>query len=192
MKYLKFLKSNKGSFTIEACYTFLFTLLAIMFTIFIGSVYYQRAYIQSLADRAVKKAALACNNPSSDFVTGEVDISKLEGFSIFDLYSDPFKTGDIEKKGKEYIENNLNRSKNSTVSQLLNTSNSEVNFSVSNYLVFKTISAEIKVKGRLPINFFGLEEDFYITAKSVTSVNNPRSFIDNVDFVKELIDKYKK
>lgn len=191
MKHLKLLKNNKGSFTIEACYTFLFTLLAVMFLIFIGSVYYQRAYIQSLADRAVKKAALVCNNPGADFETGYIHKDIMEEYSIVDLYTNSIITEEIQTKGQEFIKENIKTTRNLTVSQLLNTSSPEVSFEVSNNFIFKTISADIKVKNKLPIKFFGLENEFYIEAKSVTSVNNPKTFIDNVDFIIELIERIK-
>lgn len=186
-------KSNteKGSITVEASIVTPVVLLSIIAVILAGLLLYQRALMQSVADRAIEAGALTWENTFCNIATGRI---KTDELSDSGLYWRLFETDKEEKKAKVkgYAEELLKKN------NILKPESSSVSVSILDFAVYKRLELTIENTYRLPggsvLRLFGSGGKFKLNISSCVVVNDAAELIRNTDFLlnteKELEDRY--
>lgn len=185
------ISKERGSITVEAAILVPLIISSIVAVIFIGLLYYQRALLQSAADRTVQAGAASWCNISSDMATGKTEIGKLGDAG---LYWRLFESGKNEKVNriKNYSEQLLKKR------CILKPSDSDVFVEIKDFIVYKklvvTVENSYPVPGGSLTGLFGLKGCVKIKVTSYANINDPSEFIRNTDFIldieKELENKY--
>jgi hypothetical protein len=186
----KFKNNTKGSITVEAAIVFPIICLAIFAVIYICMLLYQRAYIQAIADMAVKRAAVTWDNSRKDIVNGFVKKTEMGESGLLGLYSDLIGINTKSKEGnlKRYINAKIN------TYDVLKSWKGIVDVKYDNYIIYKKLNVIITQKYEIPLGemltIFGLDKYYTIQVKSNAVINDPKTVIDNVDFILEVAEEY--
>ncbi|NLL06230.1 MAG: pilus assembly protein [Clostridiaceae bacterium] len=180
-------KSEKGSTTIEAALIFPVIFLTIVSLVYVSVFLYEKAYIKSIANRAVERGAAIWKNPETDMY---ISLVKPGDFKNNDPY---WRLIDLNKTAKEekvenYIKKHLDeysilRSRDKKGP--MNTTDIEFSAELKNYLVYKKLIVTVDKKFELPLGnglaFLGINNTVKISAKSEAIVNEPAEFIRSTD-----------
>jgi len=189
-----FLRKNnfeKGSFTVEASIVAPIVILSIIAVILIGLILYQRAVLQSTADKAVQAGAASWESLSSDTATGKTTIDELDDnglyWRLFEADREA-KTAKLEKFAEELL----------VKKNILKPESSSVSVVIRDYTVYKRLELTIenfyRVPGSAVMRIFGSDGKLRLKVISFAVVDDPAELIRNTDFIldieKELENKY--
>ncbi len=189
---MKRLKGNeRGSITVEASIIVPVIILSIITVIYLGFILYQRALLQSVADRAVQNGAASWENLSSDIATGKTGMDRLpdEGlyWRLFE-YKKQNKLAEIKKYARDLLAG----------FNFLSPGSSDVTVEIKDYVVYKRLKVTVENSYLLPlagvVRLFGSDGRLGIRAVSYAVVDDPAEFIRNTDLIinieGELENKY--
>lgn len=74
---MKFFKSEKGEFTVEATIVFTISFMAIILMLYVGIVMYQHVHLQSATDRVASRGAMMYATRTTDIQTGYKDLNSF-------------------------------------------------------------------------------------------------------------------
>lgn len=190
MKITDKLYDKKGSLTLQASLVFVVLILSVITIICICMLLYQKVYVQSVADLAIKAGAAAWNNSEKNMTLGRVSKKSLKEGGLYWRLFDAKSSGK-KKILKQYIQNRLN------AFNLFKPVNS-INIEVKDGIFYKKLMISIKNTYDIPfgslVRIFGINEKYTFEVKSEAVINEPIEFIRNTDFVldieKEFETKY--
>lgn len=67
---MKFFKSEKGEFTVEATIVFTISFMALIIIMYVGIVMYQHVHLQSVTDRIASRGAMMYATRTTNMETG--------------------------------------------------------------------------------------------------------------------------
>ncbi|MEK3887598.1 TadE/TadG family type IV pilus assembly protein [Bacillus sp. FSL K6-3431] len=177
-----FLKSDKGSFTIEASLIFPMLLIITLSLIFFSLVIYYKSVLQYDANRIADQVAFSWSNSSSDLKTGEFDTytTDLDDGLYWRLTGNNFlsqfgltmfgDSGLVQKKARSEL-----------IEQIPGPISGDIKF--ENGLFGSKIVVNLEQPLYLPSfvkNMFGID---IMKARATRSITEPVEFIRNTDFV---------
>ena len=193
MKKIFFRKNSlkKGSITVEASIVVPIVIFSIIAVILMGLILYQRAVLQSIADKAVREGAASWESLSADTATGKTNISGLDDNG---LYWRLFEADSEEKRVRleRYTEALLARK------NILKPESRSTSAVVRDYIIYKRLELSIEYSYRLPggavMRIFGSDGRLRLKVTSFAVIDDPAELIRNTDFIldieKELENKY--
>lgn len=181
-------KNNKGSLTVEAAIIVPVIIMTIVALILYGEFLYQKAYIQSIADRSAQRGAEIWNNPSKDMIMAQITKDRMKDVSLYwRIYGLDFAKSGKESKIEEYAKYLLNKSMifGKPISVESDAAIAE------DYIVYKKIRVTVTARYKNPMgNFlrvFGVPNTIDITANSYAIINEPVEFIRTTDFATDVV-----
>lgn len=181
---MRFLKSEKGEFTVEATIVFTISFMTIILMLYMGIVMYQHVHLQSATDRIASRGAMMYATRTTDMNNGYKSLS-----AFWD--SDPYRyiyDGSYKNTAETEIEKALDTAlgKGNVISSNANDgSNATVKLGM--------FSRKVEVTGNRSFNVpfisaFGLDNSFFdLNVKSTAYIMDMPETIRNVDFVVDLI-----
>lgn len=187
----KKISGQKGSMVVEASIVVPIIILAVIAILYICILLYQKAIMQSLADKAAELGAAAWSSGSSDFETGRLRIDELGKvglyWRIFDLQSE-------NKKSRvwNFVESKL------AVKNVFQGFDPEVDIELKDYILYKKLVVTIRRNYPIPLGklleVFGFQRYYTVSVRSEAVIKEPVEFIMNTDFIldteRELEAKY--
>jgi len=162
--YLKVLKSNRGSLTVEASLVFPIVVLAIAMVIFITFLMYQHIYTETSVNLAAERSVPVLENVNVDIATGWVDAVNLEKslyekLNIFNLLTPRSRTLEITSV---------------------------------NHLIYQTLEIEVTENYSLPagriFGLIGLNDGITRTAQAQVTIIEPEEMIRNIDLIMQILN----
>jgi len=180
--------ATKGAVTIEYVLVFPIVVLCIIILIQIGLLYYQKALFQSVVGESIQNWAMLWGYDTG-LVNAEKGITDRRAYESEGLYwhifsGAYFKKTDFEKD----IERRLLKS---SIIKPKNGIKAEVAF--TNYIISQKI--EIHVSAIYPspcgklLQLIGFPEEIVVETYYETTVNDPKEFIHNVDYLLQIYNE---
>lgn len=181
---MKFFKSEKGEFTVEATIVFTISFMALIIIMYVGIVMYQHVHLQSATDRIASRGAMMYATRTTDMETG---YKSKESF----WNSDPYRyisDGSYKNTAEKEIEKALNTALGNGNVIASNTSDG------SDAMVkLGMFSRRVEVTGNRSFNVpfvsvFEVDNSFFnLNVKSTAYIMDMPETIRNVDFAVDLI-----
>ncbi len=190
---------NSGSAIIEYTIVFPLILLIIFALFYAGFIMHQRSVLDSAVNRATIYAARLLSDPQYKTIVSsagpEGDALDCESNSYtmeesFEIqpyrYLTNFNGGNAEEPVKQKVQSIVQAN-----SFWGGTSNLDVTYSYTNYVLYQQITISAKQEFPLPGMFklVGLDDKIEISSVSVQAVTDPDEFIRNVDFTIDIIER---
>jgi hypothetical protein len=177
-----------GAITVEYAIIFPIVILCILLLIYIGMLYYQQSLLQSIVSDNVQNCALLWG-----FNLEDIDIK--EGIEQGNQYT-----------GKQlywHIFSNTNKKKDALIESIRNEiaqksilkpeDEVDVRIEHQNYLFYKKVGISASLAYPLPfksiLESFGLLGNISIEAYSEMVINDPKEFMQNVDYIYQIYDE---
>lgn len=182
---------KRGSITVEASVAVPIVIFSIIAIILIGLILYQRAVLQSVADKAVQVGAASWKNLSADTATGKITIDELADnglyWRLFEADREA-KTAKLEKFAEELL----------VKKNILKPESSSISVVIRDYTVYKRLELTVENSYRIPggsiMRLFGTDGRLRLKVASFAVIEDPAELIRNTDFIldieKELERKY--
>lgn len=185
---MKFIKNEKGEFTVEATIVFTISFMAIIVIMYIGIVMYQHVHLQSVTDRIASRAAMMYATRTT---------SMKDGYKSKDSFweSDPYRyilDGSYKKTAEGVIQSELNSALgegNVITTDGRDKANAKVNLS--------WFSRKVEITGERKFNVpfisvFDIDNSFFdLNVKSTAYIMDMPETIRNVDYAVDLIKQNK-
>jgi len=179
--YLKIVKSNKGSLTVEASLVFPIVMLAIAMVIFITFLMYQDTYTETSVNLVVERSVPVRENLSVEIATGRISAANLEKSLFFMPLSE-----DKKKEIDTYLREKLN------VFNILTPQSREIIITSDNNLIYQTLEIEVTENYSLPagriFGLIGLNEGISRTAQAQVTIIEPEEMVRNVDLIMQILN----
>lgn len=171
---------QKGGMVVEAAIVVPVVVLSLIAVIYMALILYQRAYLQSLADKTAKQAALMWNDSAKDFETGRPGPPDADGDGLYWRIFDRKKEDKVRKILEYADENSESRS-------LFKGRGIRTYVEVVDYAVYKKLVVTVEDSYQIPIgkllSIFGMGDSLSIKVTSEAVLNEPAEFIRNTDFI---------
>lgn len=182
---------KRGSVTVEAAIVVPIVILSIVAVILAGLILYQRAVLQSVADKAARAGADTWESLSSDILTGKTPIGSLDDSGLYWRFFEADK-GEKTARLKKYTEALLAKG------NIIKPESSAVSADIKDFLIYKRLELTIENAYILPgggvLRLFGSDGKIRLKVTSFAVVDDPAELIRNTDFIldieKELENKY--
>lgn len=181
-------KSCKGAVTIEYALVFPIVIICIIMLIYFGLVYYQQALLQSIVSENLQNCSLLWGyNPEK--LNIREGITDREAYLSEGLYWHLF-SGSNRKKA--VLQENIRRE---FIGQSIIKPTKDIDIEVNyrNYVLIKKIELKAYTSYKLPFGAFfksiGLPGDITVTASSETTVQDPKEFIQNMDYLLQIYEE---
>lgn len=177
---------ERGSMVVEASFIMPVVIICIFILIYISVLLYQKAHIQSIADKTAKRGAILWSNAAKNMETGRVDSNNLDkaglyrNFVIFDSYKD--KKMDMIKDFADKRIGNFN-----ILDRTASNDSKRIIVELNDYFIYKKLVVTIKETYKIPmgklLKIFSSGDSYTIEAKSEVIINEPVELIRNSDFL---------
>ncbi len=185
---MKSLKSEKGSFTVEATVVFVMTFMVLIFFLFVGVVMYQHVHFQSATNRVASRGAMIFTTRTTDMETG---YKSSESFWNCDPYRYLFDgignyKGTVESKIKSKLASTVG------VENVIRANEGD---SANARVSLGMFSRKVEVTGSRSFNvpfssMFDVENSFFnLDVNSMAYITDMPETIRNVDFAVDLIKR---
>lgn len=188
MNVLQFIRTKRGSFTIEAALIFPLLFLVIIATLYICLILYHQVYIQSFADKLAMRAANNWSNSAKRMYDGALT---SEGFRDKAIYWHIIDTKQNEKieKIKEYGKDQYGK-------HALLFGAGDIRIDVERkreLLIYNRIIIRAEAEMDNPIGdllkMFGMGKVLTFSVESDAMVNDPAEFVRNLDFAYDCVTR---
>lgn len=184
----KFLKYEKGIYTIETAIVFLISFTVVLMFIAVSQILYEQVRINAIAQDAAERGALVYTVESKDMYTGRLGEGNFDNENV---YWRLFDVGSEQIKRKEKIKDYINTKLNAYKINKNTYTDDNVNIKFTNYFLYKRISVEINVDYNVP--FGGLlaliiDNPYPLKAYAEASVSDTAEMIRNTDFIIDIIE----
>ena len=180
-------KSRKGSFTVEASIVLPVVLTIVITFVYFCMLFYQKTYVQAMADLAAQNAAGMWDSPHKDMFLQQIDIEEIKDIRPY------WRIYDTERKNKEKKVDEFIKYSILKYSLFKSETNFQVKTRVEDSILYKKVIVEVTHAYKLPagslLKAFGLKTDYEIKAHSQSVINDPSEFIRNTDFVVDLTNQ---
>lgn len=167
--------------TVEAAIVFSTTFFVIIALIYAGMFLYQKAYLQSLADKSAQRGAAIWNNPSRDMIIGMIEDEKMHEAGLYWRILDSKANSVKEPKIEEFIKYYIN-----LYGVLGEGDNIVAQAQIYDYVIYKKLKVTVSSTYDNPVpgilGIFGIGDRFDLSAVSYSVINEPSEFIRNTDF----------
>ena len=183
---MKFFKSEKGEFTVEATIVFTISFMALIVIMYIGIVMYQHVHLQSVTDRIASRGAMMYATRTTDMNTGA---KSSEAF----WNCDPYRyiiDGSYKNTAKGQIESALNQALgNGNV--IASNANDGANVDIKLGMFSRKIEVTGKRSFNVPfVSVFDIDNSFFdLNVKSTAYIMDMPETIRNVDYAVDVIKK---
>lgn len=194
------IKSENGSFTIEASLTFPLVFLCTLAVIFACLFFYQRVVIHYTAAITAERAAFAWDNSAKDQVTGSFDILRHDGlywrifqdhtFDIFHFFTGKRETGlplpsTRSTENLQGVDKKLQRAAN----MLSPSVKGELKY--TNYLLLRKIETDLEQPAKTPLYVFQWLKRNEVKSTAASYIVEPVEFIRTVDLIRTFVQEIK-
>ncbi len=183
---MKFFKSEKGEFTVEATIVFVISFITIIFMLYMGIIMYQHVHLQSATDRIASRGAMM-------YATRTLNMSSAMKTSSSFENNDPYRyiyDGKYKKDAKTVIETEL---KNTIGVGNVIARNAGDYEKADIHLGLFTRRVEVTGKRTFNVPFvstFGLDNSvFDLNVRSTAYIMDMPETIRNVDFATDLLKR---
>lgn len=178
----------KGAVTVEYVLIFPFVILSLLIIIQIGLVYYQQALFQAVVGESIQNWAMLWGYDTS-LVISEKGITNRSAYESEGLYWHIFPGAD-EKKA--FLEKEIERLLlESSIIKPKNGIKAEVAF--TNYVIAQKIKIHASAAYTSPcgklLKLFGFPEEIVLETYYETTVNDPKEFINNIDYLLQIYNE---
>lgn len=177
---------EKGSMVVEASFIMPIVIVCVFILIYIGLLLYQKAYIQTIADKTAERGAAFWNNGAKNMEIGAVTVDNLDKAGLYrnlgfldtnkDIKLDSIKKFALQRLGQFNVLDKLD----------VNGMNA-VNVELNDYYLYKKLSVTIKEIYKIPVGkllkIFGGGDSYTIEGKAEVIINEPVELIRNSDFI---------
>lgn len=181
---MKFLRSEKGEFTVEATIVFTISFMALIVIMYIGIVMYQHVHLQSVTDRIASRGAMMYATRTTDMNTGAKSADAFWN-------SDPYRyimDGSYKNTAEGQIQAALNKALGNGNVIATNASDG-----ASANVKLGMFSRKVEVTGTRSFNVpfvsaFDVDNSFFnLKVKSTAYIMDMPETIRNVDYATDLI-----
>lgn len=185
---MKFLKNEKGEFTVEATIVFFISFVTLIVMTYIGIVMYQHVHLQSITDRIASRGAMMYATRTTSMKDGKKELGDFWN-------SDPYRyiyDGSYKSTAESSIKSELAKSIGEG-SILTNNAGDSTNAQVKLGIFSRKVEVTGSRKFNVPfIGVFGLNNSiFNLDVKSTAYIMDMPETIRNVDYVCDLIKQNK-
>lgn len=177
-----------GGVTVEYAIIFPIVILCILFLIYIGIIYYEQSLIQAIVNENIQSCAFLWGYSWEDIDIKD-GLKDVNTYTSKQLYQQIFS--DSKKKKEEAIE--LIKEEIAKKSIIKPTEEMDVEIKYNNYLLYKKVDISVKLAYPLPfkglLESIGLLGDISIQAHSEMIINDPKEFMQNIDYVCQAYDE---
>ncbi len=177
---------DKGSISVEASIIVPLVILAVAAAIYVGLLLYQRALVQSAAEKAVEAGAAAWVCGTSELGTGKPMEGSFEEFALYRRLFDSEKQSRLESI-EQYALAAAGRH------ELVKAVNTNVEAVIKDYVVCRKIEVTIRKEYSLPfgrfLKLFGGSDKIEMTVKAVSAMDEPVELIRTTDFIIDIEKK---
>lgn len=186
-------RDQRGSLTVEATIMMIYVIGIVFMMVYIANGLYQRTYLQALANEASEMASRHYMLNFADYQTGyisELDSSKVLEAPLYFTKSSTLMVDTISET-EAFVKK---RTSNSGAYDLFNKEGKhqlKVTCKIQDKIIYKRTEVTIEDTSKSPFAFFlrlfGLSEDETLVVEAVNVVDNPDTFIRNLDLAGDLI-----
>lgn len=181
---MKFFKSEKGEFTVEATIVFTISFMALIITLYIGIVMYQHVHLQSITDRIASRGAMMYATRTTDMETGYKSKDSFWNSDPYRYIRDEGYKGSAEGTIKSALNKALGNG-NVIAANASDGANAKV--------VLGIFSRKVEVTGNRSFNVpfvsvFDVDSSFFkLNVKSTAYIMDMPETIRNVDYVVDML-----
>lgn len=181
---MKFIRNEKGEFTVEATIVFTISFMTLIVILYVGIVMYQHVHLQSATDRIASRGAMMYATRTTDMETG---YKSRDSFWNCDPYRYIFD-GSYKANAISHISSELNKALgNGNVIAANAGDTPDVNIELGMF------SRKVEINGKRSFNVpfisvFNLDNSFFnLNVKSTAYIMDVPETIRNVDYVADLL-----
>lgn len=181
---MKFIRNEKGEFTVEATIVFTISFMTLIVILYVGIVMYQHVHLQSATDRIASRGAMMYATRTTDMETG---YKSRDSFWNCDPYRYIFD-GSYKANAVSQISSELNKTLgNGNVIAANAGDTPDVNIELGMF------SRKVEINGKRSFNVpfisvFNLDNSFFnLNVKSIAYIMDVPETIRNVDYVADLL-----
>lgn len=181
-------KTDSGAVTVEYAVVFPVVIICIMLLIYIGMLYYQQCLIQSVVSRNVRSMALLWGyDPEKvDINEGVTDKYAYVNESLYwQLFTD---VNSRKEKTVRSVQDELTGK-----SVIRPPEGFDIEVKYTDFLIYKKVGIRVRATYPLPFaNLFRLAGSsgcIRIDAYSETLINDPRDFMENIDYILQIYEE---
>lgn len=181
---MKFIRNEKGEFTVEATIVFTISFMTLIVILYVGIVMYQHVHLQSATDRIASRGAMMYATRTTDMETG---YKSRDSFWNCDPYRYIFD-GSYKANAVSQISSELNKALgNGNVIAANAGDTPDVNIELGMF------SRKVEINGKRSFNVpfisvFNLDNSFFnLNVKSTAYIMDVPETIRNVDYVADLL-----
>lgn len=179
-------RKNKGSITVEAAIIVPLMILSIAAAVYIGLLLYQRALVQSAAERAAEAGAVAWASGLLDMGSGKPSEEYFEEVVLYRRIFDT-KGGSRLECIKSYARSAAERN------ELIKPVKTSVEVLIKDYAVYRKLEVEINKSYNVPfgrfLKLFGGSGLIDISVRAVSTIDEPVELIRTTDFILDIEKK---
>lgn len=183
---IKFFKSEKGGFTVEATIVFVISFMTLILMMYIGIVMYQHVHLQSVTDRIASRGSMMYATRTTNMKTGYKDPNSFWN-------SDPYRyilDGSYKGKAKSEIQAALNVEMGVGNVIKANPGDGAV-VDIRLGLFSRCVEVIGKKSFNVPfMSIFGLDSSFFnLNVKSTAYIMDMPETIRNIDYASDLLHR---
>jgi len=178
----------KGAVTVEYVLIFPFVILSVLIIIQIGLLYYQQALFQAVVGESIKNWAMLWGYDINR-ITAEKGITDRSVYESEGLYWHIFSGADAKKAALEkeierlLLESSIIKPKKGIKAEVAFT-----NYVISQKIEIHASAAYPSPCGKL-LRLIGFPEEIMLETYYETTVNDPKEFINNVDYLLQIYNE---
>ncbi len=185
---MKFFKSEKGEFTVEATIVFTISFMALIIIMYVGIVMYQHVHLQSVTDRIASRGAMMYATRTTNMETG---YKSKEAF----WNSDPYRyiiEGSYKTTAETEIQKSLDKALG--IGNVIATNSTDGAVATVHPGMF---SRKVEVVGHRSFNvpfvsIFNVDNSFFnLNVKSTAYIMDMPETIRNIDYVVDMLNRNK-
>lgn len=181
-------KGCKGAVTIEYALVFPVVIICVAILVYVGLIYYQQALLHSVVSENAQNYALLWGYDLGELNTGE-GITNADTYLSEGLYWQVFSQSEKKKLAlQKSIKNEIEKR-----SILAPSREIEVEVIYRTYFILQKVGLKANMTYKLPADKFlkslGLSGEIQICSYSEITVNDPKEFIHNVDYLLQIYEE---
>lgn len=188
MKHIK--NNDKGAVVIvEAAFVFPIMFIVLIFLIYMGNLYFQKAEIVAIVEEQAIRGAAYCGDPMAQTIkengnkVPSLKELKTAPYRYLPLFGD---MSDVEKTISKDVKEKINRCTGTFFTNMSpKIANKSEIAKYNNHVIYSTFSVSVECKIKFPISYLGenTPELVRICAYSEVPVDDTTEFIRNTDMV---------